>query len=164
MPVLPDTQRERFAQEIAKGNSQTDAYKLAGYKGGRSAASRLAANVNVKARVEELTEKSAAKAISAISFEARDMFADLAEDIRKAAEAGDHKAAIDGRKFMLRCFGYEDSPTLTHEHVKGEKLAHGGTQSPADGDADSLATSAPASNVTRFPEVLRAIKKLERKV
>lgn len=122
MPALKDPKHEAFAQHVAKGMSQQDAYKAAGYKGDRTAASRLSTNVNIGQRIAELTEKAAEKALKAISFEAADMFRDLLEDIRLAHEANDHKTALDGRKFLLRCFGYEDSPTLTHEHVKGSKI------------------------------------------
>lgn len=54
MPVLDNARYERFAQELAKGTSQTDAYLAAGYKGDRTAASRLSTNVNIQARVAEL--------------------------------------------------------------------------------------------------------------
>lgn len=54
MPVLANARHERFAQELAKGKSQTDAYLAAGYKGDRTAASRLSTNANIQARIEEL--------------------------------------------------------------------------------------------------------------
>jgi hypothetical protein len=43
VPVLKDAKHERFAQELAKGKSQAEAYVAAGYKPSRSAATRLAA-------------------------------------------------------------------------------------------------------------------------
>jgi putative tryptophan/tyrosine transport system substrate-binding protein len=55
----------RFAQELAKGQSQTGAYLAAGYRGDKSpaaAASRLSANVKVAARLRELQERTATKA------------------------------------------------------------------------------------------------------
>lgn len=54
---------ERFAQELAKGASAARAYKLAGYKGDRTAASRLSTNVNISARVAELKSAAAGCAI-----------------------------------------------------------------------------------------------------
>jgi Terminase small subunit len=54
MPILSNPRHEQFAQGLATGKSATEAYKDAGYKGDRTAACRLAANVNVKARVQEL--------------------------------------------------------------------------------------------------------------
>lgn len=54
MPVLDNARHERFAQELAKGKSQADAYIAAGYRGDKTAASRLSTNVNVQARIAEL--------------------------------------------------------------------------------------------------------------
>lgn len=62
MPVLPNPRHEAFAQALAKGKSATEAYAQAGYKGDRTAASRLSTNVNVRARVDELQGKVAKKA------------------------------------------------------------------------------------------------------
>lgn len=51
MPVLENPRHERFAQELAKGKSQVEAYEAAGYNPNRSAASRLAEDVNIRDRV-----------------------------------------------------------------------------------------------------------------
>lgn len=59
MPVLRNARHERFAQELAKGKSQEEAYREAGYRGDRTAACRLSTNVNVQARVAELQERAA---------------------------------------------------------------------------------------------------------
>ena len=59
MPALTNGKHERFAQGLAKGLSQTEAYAEAGYTGDRTAASRLSTNVNVIARVAELQDKAA---------------------------------------------------------------------------------------------------------
>jgi hypothetical protein len=65
MPPLDNPRWERFAQELAKGQSQTGAYLAAGYKGAKSpttAASRLLTNVKILERVRELQERGAARA------------------------------------------------------------------------------------------------------
>ena len=67
MTVLKNARWERFAQELAKGSSQTDAYKGAGYvvataKSAHEAASRLARNIKVAGRVEELKDRGAERA------------------------------------------------------------------------------------------------------
>lgn len=54
MPVLDNARHERFAQELAKGKTQTEAYLIAGYTGDRTAASRLSTNANIQQRVDEL--------------------------------------------------------------------------------------------------------------
>ena len=61
MPVLPNPRHESFARALAKGKSATEAYAQAGYKGDRTAASRLSTNVNVVSRVAELQQKVAKK-------------------------------------------------------------------------------------------------------
>lgn len=61
MPPLTNARHERFAQELAKGKSQGEAYELAGYRPSRSAAARLAADVNICARLAELQERVAVR-------------------------------------------------------------------------------------------------------
>ena len=63
MPALKNARHERFAQEMAKGKSQTEAYSLAGYDGDRTAASRLSTNVNVRTRLAELQDRGAERAV-----------------------------------------------------------------------------------------------------
>jgi len=59
--VLENTRHEAFAQNLAKGMSQTQAYIEAGYTkaGADRSASRLLGNAEVAARVNELKERSA---------------------------------------------------------------------------------------------------------
>lgn len=59
MPALSNARHERFAQALSKGMSQAEAYVEAGYKASRSAAARLAADVNICARVAEIAERVA---------------------------------------------------------------------------------------------------------
>lgn len=59
MPALSNPKHERFAQALAKGLSQSDAYKEAGYRPSRSAAARLAADVNICERVAFIQTKAA---------------------------------------------------------------------------------------------------------
>jgi phage terminase small subunit len=61
MPSLQNTRHERFAQELVKGASQAEAYVSAGYKPSRSAAARLAADVNICARVAEIQNRAAVR-------------------------------------------------------------------------------------------------------
>lgn len=59
---LKNARHERFAHGLAKGKCQTDAYEAAGYRPSRSAAARLAADVNICARVAELQGRAAVRA------------------------------------------------------------------------------------------------------
>lgn len=62
MPVLSNPKHERFAQELAKGKSQAEAYETAGYKPSEQHASRLASNGKVSKRVAEIMERGALRA------------------------------------------------------------------------------------------------------
>jgi hypothetical protein len=129
MPVLPSPKYERFAQARAKGMSASAAYVAAGYKKNDGNAARLNGNEKIQARIAELVAAVAQKAITSISFDAKELFLRLEQDIADAKESGDHKAAIAGRLGQLKAFGYMDSPTLTHEHVNGTRI---GSPDPAD--------------------------------
>jgi phage terminase small subunit len=59
--VLKNPKHELFAQELAKGKTQLEAYEAAGYKPNDSAAARLCGNVRVTERIAELLEGAAAK-------------------------------------------------------------------------------------------------------
>ncbi len=61
MAALTNTRHERFAQELAKGKSQAEAYELAGYQPSEPNASRLTRNDKVSARVAELQERAAVR-------------------------------------------------------------------------------------------------------
>jgi hypothetical protein len=90
MPVLGNVRHERFAQELAKGKTQEQAYIDAGYASGdaRAKASRLlATNGNIAARVVELqtvvAEKSTWDAARIINNLAR--YAEKGEAIAEPA-------------------------------------------------------------------------------
>lgn len=63
MPILSNAKHELFSQGVAKGLDATEAYSKAGYKGGKTAASRLLTNVNVVDRIKELQGKASDKAV-----------------------------------------------------------------------------------------------------
>lgn len=64
---LKSARHEKFAQELAKGKAQHDAFMAAGFKAqgnaARANASRLLTDANVSARVEELKEKAAERCV-----------------------------------------------------------------------------------------------------
>lgn len=57
MPRLKNKRHEAFAQALSRGLSATDAYERVGYAPNRAHASRLAADGNIKARLEELRQR-----------------------------------------------------------------------------------------------------------
>lgn len=89
MPVLKNARHEKFAQALAKGMSATEAYAEAGYKGDRTAASRLSTNVNISQRVREISGRVAEKA----EWSAADRLAAL-KRITDAAEKDDPRVAV----------------------------------------------------------------------
>ncbi len=95
MPVLPNARHERFAQELAKGSSQTEAYLAAGYKGDKTAASRMSTNVNVQARVAELKEAIAERAEITQADVLRELGRIGFADIRRLFTPGGNLRAID---------------------------------------------------------------------
>lgn len=54
MPALANPRHERFAQELAKGRTATDAYEIAGYKPNDGNAATLKGNQRISDRVAEL--------------------------------------------------------------------------------------------------------------
>lgn len=96
MPALSNPRHERFSQELAKGKSQSEAYEAAGYKPSRSAAARLAADVNICARVAEIAER--------VAIRTEVTAADITERllaIAKKAEAKDEAAMLQVARASL---------------------------------------------------------------
>lgn len=58
MPALDNPKHERFAQELAKGKSASEAYESAGYKANDGNCIRLKGNERVIARVSEIQDRA----------------------------------------------------------------------------------------------------------
>lgn len=67
MPVLKNPKHELFAQELAKGKTQVEAYALAGYKPNDGNAAKMAGFGNIIARVQEITGSGAEKAACTVA-------------------------------------------------------------------------------------------------
>jgi len=102
MAVLTNARHERFAQELAKGKTATEAYELAGYRGDRTAASRLSTNVNVQQRVAELQQRCAAK----VEVTVESLITEAAELQTKAAAAEQYSAANGALKLKAELSGH----------------------------------------------------------
>ena len=101
MPVLKNARHERFAQELAKGKTATEAYTAAGYIGDRTAASRLSTNVNVSARITEIQSKTVKKAEITVQS-----LADELEEARAMAlKEGQTSAAVSATMGKAKLFG-----------------------------------------------------------
>jgi phage terminase small subunit len=58
MPALQNPKHERFAQELAKGKSQAEAYAEAGYAPSEPNASRLTRNDKIQTRIAEIQSRA----------------------------------------------------------------------------------------------------------
>lgn len=158
MPILPNAKHEAFAFGLSRGMSANAAYERAGFTPNRGNARRLKANEAVRKRVLELQEANARAAyeatVKAATFAAinvREQMRIMLDIINEAREAQDYKTAADGQKFVLTCFGYADSPTLTHEHM---------AEKPLDSDeAQAVGQDRDTGNVLRFGKVLGELRK-----
>lgn len=90
MPILGNARHERFAQEVAKGKTATEAYRIAGYEAAGEAArvnaSRLLTSATVEARVHELLSAGARRAEVTVERVIREYARIGFADIRKAVK------------------------------------------------------------------------------
>lgn len=96
MPVLSNPRHERFAQELAKGKSASEAYVAAGYSDNRHNAAALAREQHISTRVAELQERGAKR----VEVTVETILAELAEDrelARQHKQVGAAVAASMGR-------------------------------------------------------------------
>ncbi len=111
MGILSNTRHERFAQNKAKGMSTGPAYTAAGYKAtGNSAevnGARLLRNAQVRARIAELQNKAAERAIKTIG----DIVAQLDEDRARAHANGQAGAAVSATMGQAKILGL-----ITNKH------------------------------------------------
>lgn len=158
MPALENARHEAFAQGLAKGLGVNKAYVGAGFKSSPAAATRLSKNVKIVARVEELRAGAVKEAQRELKYDALSIFRRIDDIIEDARKAGDHKVAMEGAKFIAKAFGYEDHPTLTHEHVNQAKVEIGAPAGGSEGEGEQPAAPEPA-NLNRFTDAMKILKK-----
>lgn len=120
MAALGNARHERFAQELAKGKSASQAYEDAGYKPNRQAASRLLSNDDVQGRVGELQHTGAKRAEMTVEGHLKRL-KDLSD---KAEEIGQLSAAITAEQLRGKVSGYyvERHEVEQHTTVSDEPL------------------------------------------
>ena len=103
MGVLSNPRHERFAQLLAKGIPQEDAYYQAGYEGNKTAASRLANDVNICKRVSTLLERGAIR----VELTLADIINEIeqARVLALAAETVQASAAVSASKAKAELLG-----------------------------------------------------------
>ncbi len=138
MPVLPNAKHERFAQELAKGKSATEAYVSAGYQESRSAASRLSANVNITARVTEIQERGVLRTEVTIESLIRE-----AGEIQQAAMSVNQlSAATAALTAKAKLAGlWVDKAENTNRNVDANRLTDGELAAIVESDSSEGATS-----------------------
>lgn len=92
MPVLANNRHEIFAQQIAKGASQRDAYRLAGFKvdnikAADASASKLLSSSKVADRVAELQTQVAERIVETTGVSKSWIIAKLVENVERAMQA-----------------------------------------------------------------------------
>lgn len=94
MPSLENQRHELFAQALAKGKTQAEAYVEAGFKANDANATRLNGNDRIRARVAELQQRMAYK--SEITLERiEQMLIEDREFAREVKQAGAARAATE---------------------------------------------------------------------
>jgi phage terminase small subunit len=107
MPVLKNPKHERFAQELAKGETADEAYQLAGYSENRGNAVRLKANESVMKRVKELQSRAADKAVVTIQT----LTQELEEARALALKEGQPSAAVSATLGKAKLHGIGSETT-----------------------------------------------------
>ncbi len=134
MPLLTNTRRERFAQEIAKGKTYTEAYVVAGYKDNDANASALAKHPEVQARLREINGNGAKIAEITVAS----LIAEIEEARLLALEIGQPSAAIAATK---------EKGILSGKRVERSEVG-------APGDFDGLTTDELRDRLRREAEEL----------
>lgn len=101
MPVLKNPKHEAFAQAIAEGKPQLEAYIQAGYKASEPHASRLASDGKVATRVAEILHRAAARTEITIAS----LTEMLLEDRQSARAAGQFAAAVSADEKIGKLYG-----------------------------------------------------------
>jgi phage terminase small subunit len=102
MPVLSNPKHEMFAQALAKGKTQVEAYAEAGYKPDEPNAHRLTRNDKIEARVVELQELSVERLLVTVESLTNEL-----EDVRQRAVAdGQNAAAVSAIMGKAKLHGH----------------------------------------------------------
>lgn len=120
MGALSNPRHERFAQELAKGKSQSEAYQTAGYEPSEPNASRLTRNDKVQARVAELQ----ARAVENVMLSREWVLEQLVDNATKAKQAGDFGPSNQALNLLGKELGMfiERTENVNIEHVVSDDL------------------------------------------
>lgn len=159
---LSNAKHEKFAQGVADGMTQANAYVAAGYKnnkGVKETANKLTTNPLLKARIEFLKQSVSDAIIKSKTHTSLHIWERLLKSIDNAETAGDHKAAADLVKTAVEAAGLND-PSYTRKAIFGEKVETVDTnpQYPESSNVSSLTEAiekqrakATSSDPSKFP-------------
>lgn len=142
MPTLSNPKHERFAQELAKGRSQAEAYAEAGYKPSEPHASRLASNGKVSARVQEIVQRAAKRAEVTIES----LIQEAAEIQASALKEGQHAAAVSALTAKAKLAGlWIEKSDNTNRNVDPARVSDAELAAVVQSDGSEGVAASPAS-------------------
>jgi hypothetical protein len=134
MPVLKNPKHEMFAQYLAQGKTQDEAYTLAGYQPSRSNASHLSDKLSIRDRVHQLTTQIVTKEATATAKKAAVTLESLVEMQQKLYD----KAYDTGQLSAGVAAGKEISVLTGHRVERAEIGAPGEFDAMQDDELERL--------------------------
>lgn len=140
MPALSNPKHERFAQELAKGKSQAEAYSAAGYAPSEPNASRLTRNDKIQTRVAEIQERGAIRSEITIAS----LMEEAAEIQAAAMKVNQHSAAIAALTAKAKLAGlWVDKNENTNRNVDPSRVTDAELAAVVQADSGERAAAAP---------------------
>lgn len=140
MPALENARHEKFAQELSKGKTATEAYVLAGYKANDGNAATLKGNQRILDRVLELQNAGSLRVEVTIAS----LLTEAADIQKKAMEANQHSAAIAALTAKAKLAGlWVDKNENTNRNVDPARVTDAELAAVVQGDSGSGASAAP---------------------
>jgi hypothetical protein len=126
VPTLKNARHEVFAQEVAKGKSNTEAYEIAGYRDGKKNAHRLGTDKGILGRVNEILAEreyihgqATADAIKAAALTKEWVIEMLTQNVAKAMQA---KAVLNDDGEPIGEYSYQGSVANRALELLGKEL------------------------------------------
>lgn len=121
MAILKNVRQEAFAQHIARGTTQTEAAKLAGYseKSARIQGSQLLTNPNIRSRIDELRNRASEKTTDAIAISKGWVLEKLRENAESGMAEGQRTPAIRALELIGKELGmFVDRKQISVEDLR----------------------------------------------
>jgi phage terminase small subunit len=142
MPALTNPKHERFAQELAKGKSATEAYVIAGYKLSEQNAHRLTRNDEVQTRVAEIVDRGAIRCEITLAS----LMKEAGEIQAAAMEAKQLSAATAALTIKAKLAGlWVDKAENTNRNVDPARVTDAELAAVVQADSGTGTTKAPVN-------------------